>query len=126
MQAVSTPRSALAHLHVSLGQGRLDGALCSYTEKDKQKYLQAAHSAGVCNIEMESSVLAAICGACSIPGRRASGRWRPSSGAQPPGPPPAPITHHPAPAISVCLPPTLPQGKFLDGVASSIPVLGHL
>uniref|UniRef100_A0A452TWI4 Uridine phosphorylase 1 n=1 Tax=Ursus maritimus TaxID=29073 RepID=A0A452TWI4_URSMA len=49
------------------GQGRLDGALCSYTEKDKQKYLQAAHSAGVCNIEMESSVLAAICGACSIP-----------------------------------------------------------
>ncbi|XP_027429767.1 uridine phosphorylase 1 isoform X2 [Zalophus californianus] len=49
------------------GQGRLDGALCSYTEKDKQKYLQAAHSAGICNIEMESSVLAAICGACSIP-----------------------------------------------------------
>lgn len=49
------------------GQGRLDGALCSYTEKDKQKYLKEAQAAGVCNIEMESSVVAAICGACNIP-----------------------------------------------------------
>ncbi|XP_014386007.1 PREDICTED: uridine phosphorylase 1 [Myotis brandtii] len=39
------------------GQGRLDGALCSYTEQDKQEYLRAAHAAGVRNIEMESSVL---------------------------------------------------------------------
>ncbi|XP_044101636.1 uridine phosphorylase 1 [Neovison vison] len=49
------------------GQGRLDGALCSYTEEDKQKYLKEAQAAGVCNIEMESSVVAAICGACNIP-----------------------------------------------------------
>lgn len=49
------------------GQGRLDGALCSYTEQDKQKYLKEAQAAGVCNIEMESSVVAAICGACNIP-----------------------------------------------------------
>ncbi|KAM8929147.1 uridine phosphorylase 1 [Lycaon pictus] len=49
------------------GQGRLDGALCSYTEKDKQDYLRAAHAAGIRNIEMESSVLAAMCSACGIP-----------------------------------------------------------
>ncbi|KAF7213542.1 uridine phosphorylase 1 isoform X2 [Nothobranchius furzeri] len=43
------------------GQARLDGALCSYTEKDKQDYLIKAKEAGVCNIEMESSVFAAMC-----------------------------------------------------------------
>lgn len=49
------------------GQGRLDGALCSYTEQDKQDYLRAAHAAGVRNIEMESSVFAAMCSACGLP-----------------------------------------------------------
>ncbi|XP_066096342.1 uridine phosphorylase 1 isoform X2 [Saccopteryx bilineata] len=49
------------------GQGRLDGALCSYTERDKQAYLRAAHAAGVHNIEMESSVFAAMCSACGLP-----------------------------------------------------------
>ncbi|XP_039703052.1 uridine phosphorylase 1 [Pteropus medius] len=48
------------------GQGRLDGALCSYTERDKQEYLRAAHAAGVRNIEMESSVFAAMCRACGL------------------------------------------------------------
>nr|XP_051709143.1 uridine phosphorylase 1 isoform X2 [Oryctolagus cuniculus] len=48
------------------GQGRLDGALCSYTEKDKQAYLHAAHAAGIRNIEMESSVFAAMCSACGL------------------------------------------------------------
>ncbi|XP_057690535.1 uridine phosphorylase 1 isoform X2 [Corythoichthys intestinalis] len=43
------------------GQGRLDGAFCMYTEKDKQKYLIKAREAGVCNIEMESTVFAAMC-----------------------------------------------------------------
>ncbi|KAM4874765.1 uridine phosphorylase 1-like [Thomomys bottae] len=50
------------------GQGRLDGALCSYTEKDKQAYLQAAHAAGIRNIEMESSVFAAMCSMCGLRG----------------------------------------------------------
>lgn len=61
--------------HVSMcasGQGRLDGALCSYTEKDKQAYLEAAYAAGVRNIEMESSVFAAMCSACGLQGRRHS------------------------------------------------------
>ncbi|KAF6087110.1 uridine phosphorylase 1 [Phyllostomus discolor] len=49
------------------GQGRLDGALCSYTDKEKQEYLRAAHAAGVRNIEMESTVLGAMCNACGIP-----------------------------------------------------------
>ncbi|XP_037693123.1 uridine phosphorylase 1 isoform X2 [Choloepus didactylus] len=48
------------------GQGRLDGALCTYTEKDKQEYLRAAYAAGIRNIEMESSVFAAMCSACGI------------------------------------------------------------
>lgn len=43
------------------GQARLDGAFCSYSEKDKQDYLSRANEAGVCNIEMESSVFAAMC-----------------------------------------------------------------
>lgn len=43
------------------GQARLDGAFCSYTEDDKQRYLAEAHAAGVRNIEMESSVFAAMC-----------------------------------------------------------------
>lgn len=43
------------------GQARLDGAFCSYTEEDKQDYLMKAKEAGVCNIEMESSVFAAMC-----------------------------------------------------------------
>lgn len=43
------------------GQARLDGAFCSYTEDDKQSYLAEAYAAGVRNIEMESSVFAAMC-----------------------------------------------------------------
>ncbi|KAJ4924208.1 hypothetical protein JOQ06_000448 [Pogonophryne albipinna] len=43
------------------GQARLDGAFCFYTEKDKQDYLKKAHTAGICNIEMESTVFAAMC-----------------------------------------------------------------
>ncbi|KAM5302838.1 uridine phosphorylase 1 [Glossophaga mutica] len=48
------------------GQGRLDGAFCSYTEQEKQEYLRAAHAAGVRNIEMESTVIAAMCSACGV------------------------------------------------------------
>ncbi|XP_055065662.2 uridine phosphorylase 1 [Misgurnus anguillicaudatus] len=43
------------------GQGRLDGAFCSYTEEDKMRYLDQICKAGVCNIEMESTVFAAMC-----------------------------------------------------------------
>ncbi|KAL0985483.1 hypothetical protein UPYG_G00157470 [Umbra pygmaea] len=43
------------------GQARLDGAFCSYTEQDKQEYLTKAYESGVRNIEMESSVFAAMC-----------------------------------------------------------------
>ncbi|KAK6491460.1 uridine phosphorylase 1-like [Huso huso] len=43
------------------GQARLDGAFCSYTEKEKLSYLKDAYEAGVKNIEMESSVFAAMC-----------------------------------------------------------------
>ncbi|XP_043831976.1 uridine phosphorylase 1 isoform X1 [Dromiciops gliroides] len=48
------------------GQARLDGAFCSYTDKEKQEYLQAAYAAGIRNIEMESSIFAAMCGASGI------------------------------------------------------------
>ncbi|XP_068614320.1 uridine phosphorylase 1 [Brachionichthys hirsutus] len=43
------------------GQARMDGAFCSFTEKEKREYLKKAHDAGVCNIEMESIVFAAMC-----------------------------------------------------------------
>lgn len=43
------------------GQARLDGAFCCYTEEEKQNYLREAFAAGVRNIEMESSVFAAMC-----------------------------------------------------------------
>ncbi|XP_053483184.1 uridine phosphorylase 1 isoform X3 [Ictalurus furcatus] len=43
------------------GQARLDGAFCSYTEEEKQNYLSEAYAAGIRNIEMESSVFAAMC-----------------------------------------------------------------
>ncbi|XP_067117179.1 uridine phosphorylase 2 isoform X1 [Osmerus mordax] len=48
------------------GQGRLDGALCSFSPEEKQEYLQTAHEAGVRNIEMESTVFAAMCRVCGI------------------------------------------------------------
>ncbi|XP_064299406.1 uridine phosphorylase 1 [Phalacrocorax carbo] len=43
------------------GQGRLDGAICLYTEEEKLQYLKEAYDSGVRNIEMESSVFAAMC-----------------------------------------------------------------
>lgn len=52
------------------GQARLDGAFCSYTEEDKQDYLMKAKEAGVCNIEMESSVFAAMCKLSGLSGKK--------------------------------------------------------
>ncbi|XP_009991438.1 PREDICTED: uridine phosphorylase 1 isoform X2 [Tauraco erythrolophus] len=43
------------------GQGRLDGAICLYNEEEKLQYLKEAYDSGVRNIEMESSVFAAMC-----------------------------------------------------------------
>lgn len=40
------------------GQGRLDGAMCNYTEVDKFNFLRQAYEKGVRNIEMESSAFA--------------------------------------------------------------------
>ncbi|XP_053570296.1 uridine phosphorylase 1 [Bombina bombina] len=51
------------------GQARLDGAFCSYTEEEKMQYLKAAYEAGIRNIEMESSVFAAM---CNLSGLRAA------------------------------------------------------
>lgn len=48
------------------GQGRLDGALCSFSQEKKLDYLRRAHKAGVRNIEMESTVFAAMCGLCGL------------------------------------------------------------
>lgn len=48
------------------GQGRLDGALCSFSKEEKCEYLQKAYIAGVRNIEMESSVFAAMCHLCGL------------------------------------------------------------
>ena len=42
------------------GQGRLDGAICDYTEDDKMAFLERAYEKGVRNIEMESLTFAAF------------------------------------------------------------------
>lgn len=55
--------------YLNAGQARLDGAFCSYTEKDKQDYLAKAYASGVRNIEMESLVFAAMCKLCGLKGR---------------------------------------------------------
>ncbi|KAK7939492.1 hypothetical protein WMY93_002818 [Mugilogobius chulae] len=48
------------------GQGRLDGALCSFSHEEKLEYLRKAYDAGVRNIEMESTVFAAMCRVCGL------------------------------------------------------------
>uniref|UniRef100_A0A674H302 Uridine phosphorylase n=1 Tax=Taeniopygia guttata TaxID=59729 RepID=A0A674H302_TAEGU len=48
------------------GQGRLDGALCSFSSEKKLDYLRRAYEAGVRNIEMESTAFAALCGLCGL------------------------------------------------------------
>ncbi|NWR06177.1 UPP2 phosphorylase, partial [Paradoxornis webbianus] len=50
------------------GQGRLDGALCSFSSEKKLDYLRRAYDAGVRNIEMESTAFAALCGLCGLRG----------------------------------------------------------
>lgn len=50
------------------GQGRLDGALCSFSPEEKLEYLRKAYEAGVRNIEMESTVFAAMCRVCGLKG----------------------------------------------------------
>ena len=42
------------------GQGRIDGAFCYHTEKDKIEYLKRLQEAGVRNIEMESTCFSAL------------------------------------------------------------------
>ena len=46
--------------NIFLGQGRLDGAFCDFTETDKMEYLESIHKSGVVNIEMESLAFAAL------------------------------------------------------------------
>ncbi|TRY87157.1 hypothetical protein DNTS_024225 [Danionella cerebrum] len=48
------------------GQGRLDGALCTFSTEEKFEYLRKASEAGVKNIEMESTVFAAMCRVCNL------------------------------------------------------------
>lgn len=42
------------------GQARLDGAFCSYTDKEKLEYLHWLKENGVSNIEMEATCVAAL------------------------------------------------------------------
>nr|XP_019582750.1 PREDICTED: uridine phosphorylase 2 isoform X2 [Rhinolophus sinicus] len=48
------------------GQGRLDGALCFFSREKKVDYLKRAYKAGIRNIEMESTVFAAMCRLCGL------------------------------------------------------------
>ena len=48
------------------GQGRLDGAICEHTEEEKMEFLKRLNEAGVRNIEMEATALAAITKAAGV------------------------------------------------------------
>jgi len=50
------------------GQGRLDGALCCYTESDKMAFLEKANGLGIRNIEMEAPIFAAMLRRAGIKG----------------------------------------------------------
>lgn len=50
------------------GQGRLDGAFCDYSEKEKLSYLSKIHQEGITNIEMESLAFAAMCNHSGVKG----------------------------------------------------------
>ena len=51
-----------------IGQGRLDGAFCDYSEEDKMSFLNEIYEKGVRNIEMESLCFAAMCHHAGIKG----------------------------------------------------------
>ena len=63
----NTPATPAPHPQ---GQARLDGAFCDYTKEDKFEFLEKAHKAGVCNIEMESLCFASMCHHANIKGTR--------------------------------------------------------
>lgn len=46
--------------YISVGQGRMDGAFCDFTEEEKMEYLEKLKFNGVRNIEMESLAFAAL------------------------------------------------------------------
>lgn len=50
------------------GQGRIDGAFCSFTEEDKLQFLRKVNSKGVVNIEMECVPFAAMCQSAGVKG----------------------------------------------------------
>lgn len=43
-----------------VGQGRLDGAFCDFTKEEQMEYMEKLQHDGVVNIEMESTVFAAL------------------------------------------------------------------
>lgn len=43
-----------------IGQGRLDGAFCDFTEQDKMDFLERCREIGVVNIEMEATIFSAL------------------------------------------------------------------
>ncbi|ELK27474.1 Uridine phosphorylase 2 [Myotis davidii] len=49
-----------------IGQGRLDGALCSFSREKKADYSKRAQIVAVRNIEMESTVFATMCRRCGL------------------------------------------------------------
>uniref|UniRef100_A0A8D0HMH2 Uridine phosphorylase n=1 Tax=Sphenodon punctatus TaxID=8508 RepID=A0A8D0HMH2_SPHPU len=84
------------------GQGRLDGALCSFSHEKKLEYLKRAYNAGVRNIEMESTVFAAMCGLCGLKGKISSSLvFGPFRSPHPPFP--LPLLEGTKPIIMVCL-----------------------
>ena len=49
------------NIYTLTGQGRMDGAICEFTEDEKLSYLKRVQEAGVVNIEMECTAVASVC-----------------------------------------------------------------
>ncbi|XP_064471167.1 uridine phosphorylase 2-like [Ornithodoros turicata] len=78
-EIVQTGRKHLPHLNIVTGktmcaddfyegQGRLDGAICTYTEDMKMEYLELLKNHGVVNIEMEATLFASMCSMAGVKG----------------------------------------------------------
>lgn len=50
------------------GQGRIDGALCEYSNEDRLDFLKKLKEAGVTNIEMEATAIGSLCSKAGVAG----------------------------------------------------------
>jgi hypothetical protein len=63
-----TAQNALLPGCLLTGQGRIDGALCEYSNEDRLDFLKKLKEAGVTNIEMEATAIGSLCSKAGVAG----------------------------------------------------------